>query len=189
MGMSPSVFPQSCLQTRSDIALDQTLYLVPGKERPNADIDVVVTSYLENIRFLGNYPTAHLTSPYLSASKFFNTYFARDINLNIFADLAPPGSYKHYPRTFISVGKCETFHKEAKQLVELLRNDGVDVTVSEQEDAVHNFMARTRVPVPSRKAKGRVLEDVKKWIEGVAKAEEECRKKRIRETRLDKDVA
>ncbi|KIJ40324.1 hypothetical protein M422DRAFT_49241 [Sphaerobolus stellatus SS14] len=113
--------------------------------RPNTDIDILATSHIPNLRFLGNQPRELLNSPLLSAN------------------LAPPGSYKSYPRTFISIGECEAFRRECEQLHQLMIAGDVDVTLDVQPDAVHDFWGFGDL-VPSVKAREALAVNVVNWI-------------------------
>ena len=83
-------------------------------------------------------------------------------------DLAPPGSYIGYPRTFISVGECEAFKRECEQLKQALSSDGVDVLFDEQDDAVHDFWG-CGTGVPSDKARAQVAKIAAEWIDKLDK--------------------
>uniref|UniRef100_A0A8H7Y075 Uncharacterized protein n=1 Tax=Psilocybe cubensis TaxID=181762 RepID=A0A8H7Y075_PSICU len=120
-----------------DMALDHVLHLSKGRLRPNAEVDVVVTSYVENLRFLGHHPVGSLTSPYFSAN------------------LAPPGSYVNYPITYLSIGDCETFLPESLQLIDLMRGDGVDVTFDCQKMLF--TISSPRLPYPFLLALPRIV--------------------------------
>jgi len=82
------------------------------------------------------------------------------------SDLAKPGSYVGYPRTFVSVGDAEAFQRECDQLVALLQNDGVEVSYDVQRDAVHDFWGWS-IAVPSNAARERLAERVYAWIAGL----------------------
>lgn len=134
---------------------------------------VCLFPFLSSLLFSSQYPE-HSFFLFPSISTKAHIFFCFLILFaNTYIDLAPPGSYTTYPRTHISVGSCETFRNECSRLNDLFRADGVNVTFDVQPDAVHNFMAQTRtccvhVPVPSRAAKARVLENVAKWVEDLA---------------------
>jgi acetyl esterase/lipase len=82
------------------------------------------------------------------------------------SDLAEPGSYVGYPRTFVSVGDAEAFQRECDQLVGLLQNDGVDVSYDVQQDAVHDFWGCS-IAVPSNAARERLAKRIYAWIAGL----------------------
>ncbi|TFK38485.1 Alpha/Beta hydrolase protein [Crucibulum laeve] len=128
-----------------DMTIDEELRNDVTKERPNSAIDALITSYIANSRFLGHHPKTLLASPLLSAN------------------LAPPGSYRGYPKTFISVGGCEIFERECANLAEMMLSDGVSVTLDVQQDAVHDFWG-FGVIVPSNLARLKLSEAVREWV-------------------------
>ena len=87
--------------------------------------------------------------------------------ISVISDLAQPGSYVGYPKTFVSVGDAEGFQRECDQLVGLLQNDGIDVTYDVQQDAVHDFWGWS-IAVPSNAARERLAKRVYAWIGALA---------------------
>ena len=53
--------------------IDKNALLDNSISRPNSDIDLLATSYLANLRFLGHNPPSLLSSSLLSGSKSHNT--------------------------------------------------------------------------------------------------------------------
>lgn len=80
------------------------------------------------------------------------------------SDLAPPGIYKGYPKTFLAIGDCDGFQQECDQLADLLRTDGVDLTYDVQKDAVHDFWGVGSI-VPSEPARERLAKHVAEWVD------------------------
>ncbi|KAF8154206.1 Alpha/Beta hydrolase protein [Crassisporium funariophilum] len=128
-----------------DMAIDKDMVADASISRPNSDVDLLATSYFANLRFLGHKPESLLSTTLLSGN------------------LAPPGSYTNYPRTFISVGDCDAFRRECEQLAGVMAVDGVDVTLDMQPDAVHDFWGFKGVP--SDRARTLVAKHVVEWLE------------------------
>jgi acetyl esterase/lipase len=81
-------------------------------------------------------------------------------------DLASPGSYVGYPKTFISIGDAEAFQRECEQLAQLLQTDGADITLDIQKDAVHDFWGAGEI-VPSEAARKQLAQKVYQWIDAL----------------------
>lgn len=134
-----------------DMTIDLDIALKKCNPRPNSAIDMLSASHYANLRFLGHHPISFLSSPYGSANR------------------APPGSYKSYPRTFISVGDAEALQRECTELYTLMHNDGVDVTLDVQKDAVHDFYGLGPL-MPHETARANVTKRLVSWVEGIEKS-------------------
>jgi acetyl esterase/lipase len=139
--------------------------------RPNTSIDMLATSYIPNVRLMGDKDLKLLTSPYLSSSVSLlgsSRSPSSTDNTDMWTDRAPRGSYKDYPPTFISIGEAEALKREAEQLFNLMENDGVKVTLDKQPDASHDFLG---VPIiPNDKARENAITRACEWIEGQDRA-------------------
>jgi len=131
-----------------DMVIDKNAAVDNTISRPNSNIDLLATSYLANLRFLGHHPPSLLSSPLLSAN------------------LAPSGAYIGYPKTFISVGECEAFKRECEELVSKMVSDGVDVIFNIQADAVHDFWGFGG-GIPSDRARAQLSYDVEAWVDAL----------------------
>ncbi|KAK2460207.1 hypothetical protein APHAL10511_007798 [Amanita phalloides] len=134
-----------------DMVIDGKIEQGTAAERPNTDIDLLNTSYVVNLRFLGHHSEELFSSPLLSGN------------------LAPTGSYVGYPKTFISIGECEAWRMENEQLRDAMVRDGVDVTLDMQEDAVHDFWGFGDI-VPSKKARAQVARNAVDWISSLRRS-------------------
>jgi acetyl esterase/lipase len=132
-----------------DLVIDGEIEKGKVAPRPNTAIDLLSTSFLANLKFLGHHSQELLSLPLLSAN------------------LAPAGSHIDYPPTFISVGECEAWRRENEQLRDLMIQDGVDVTFDVQEDAVHDFWGFGNM-VPSAKARTQVARNVTEWVSSLS---------------------
>ncbi|KAF9269686.1 alpha/beta-hydrolase [Marasmius fiardii PR-910] len=128
-----------------DMVKDFEILQGSAPPRPNTDIDWLEASHYANLRFLGHNSLDLLKSPYFSSNR------------------APVGSYTGYPPIFVSVGDAESLQKENEQLVELMRNDGVDVVLNVQKDAVHDFIAVSKL-MPSEAARREAMNKACEWI-------------------------
>jgi acetyl esterase/lipase len=146
------------------IVIDREIEQGKVSPRPNTDIDLLSTSFLANLKFLGHHSQELLSLHLLSASMCaFNHTLSYGLLTKHRPDLAPAGSYIDYPRTFISIGGCEAWRRENEQLRDLMVQDGVDVTFDIQEDAVHDFWGFGSA-VPSTKARTQVARNATEWI-------------------------
>ena len=68
--------------------IDKNALLDNSISRPNSDIDLLATSYLANLRFLGHNPPSLLSSSLLSGSKSHNTESEKKIGLTILSSLS-----------------------------------------------------------------------------------------------------
>uniref|UniRef100_A0A0W0FTG0 Alpha/beta hydrolase fold-3 domain-containing protein n=1 Tax=Moniliophthora roreri TaxID=221103 RepID=A0A0W0FTG0_MONRR len=131
-----------------DMAIDFEITQGMTKPRPNTEIDWLATSHLANVRFIGHHPPELAFSPYLSSNR------------------APPGSYTGYPPTFVSIGDAESLQQEVEQLVGLMKNDGVEITLDVQKDATHDFLAMDIVPSDS--AREQAIQSACEWVDKIA---------------------
>ncbi|KAL0950276.1 hypothetical protein HGRIS_010256 [Hohenbuehelia grisea] len=127
-----------------DMVIDFEIIKDQSRVRPNTEVDMLSSSHLANLLFLGHHSAEILGSPYLSANR------------------TPSDGFKDYPPIFVSVGDAEAFKRECDELVDKLRKDGVDVTYDVQKDAAHDFWGA--LVVPNDAARARLAENVYQWL-------------------------
>ncbi|KAH6905013.1 Alpha/Beta hydrolase protein [Coprinopsis sp. MPI-PUGE-AT-0042] len=142
MLFSPWVDMKSC--TRIDEEISKGLAAM----RPNEKIDMLCTSIHANLRFIGDKSVDIFDTPLMSSNR------------------SPPGAFTPYPKTFISVGECDAFHEECRQVAAKMKEDGVKVLMDTQPDAVHDFVGMDGVP--SAPAREKALQLAASWLVDLA---------------------
>ena len=127
---------------------------------------MLCTSVHANLRFIGDKPVEIFNTPLMSSSEVLYPSVKHTNLIRASLDRSPPGAFAPYPKTFISVGECDAFHEECRQVAEKMKEDGVEVLMDTQKDAVHDFVGTDIVP--SAPAREKALQLATSWLAELA---------------------